>query len=81
MTAWQNEAEDLDVKMATHVKAKSAVEAPKGEASPMGKLRAEVMKLLNTLKTGNVMKGNKVSGNPGAQLTPLSLSYCGHDNH
>ena len=51
-TQWK-EAKDLDAKIATHVKTKSAVE---GETRPMGKLKAEVMKLLSTLEAGNVMK-------------------------
>ena len=50
----------------SHVKAKSAVEAPKGGTSPMGKLKAEVTKLLSTLKAGHVTKANKASGNPRA---------------
>ena len=58
-----NEAEDLNSKVQSHVKAKSAVESPKGETNPMGKLKAEVMKLLNTLKAGNVTKANRVPGN------------------
>ena len=44
----------------------------------MGKLKAEVMKLLSTLKAGNVTKANKVSGNAGSKLRlPLSLSWTG----
>ena len=66
MATQQNEAEDPDAKVHSYIKAKSAVEAPKGETSPMGKLNAEVMKLLSTMKAGNVTKANKASGNPGA---------------
>ena len=61
MDTWQNEAGDPDAKNTYHIKAKSAVEAPNGETSPMGKLKAEIMKLLNTLKASNVTNTNKVS--------------------
>ena len=66
MATWQNDAKNLDAKVLSHVKAKPAVENPKGEASPMGKLKTEVIKWLSTLKAGNVTKENKASVNPGA---------------
>ena len=66
MATQQNEAKDLDAKVHSHIKAKSAVEVPKGETSPIGKLKTQVMKLLSTLKAGNVTKANKISGNPRA---------------
>ena len=62
MATWQNEAEDLDAKVHSHVKAKPAVEAPKGETSPMGKLKAEIMKLFSTLKAGNITKHLEIQG-------------------
>ena len=64
MASQQNEAEDLNAKVHSHVKAKSAVE-PKGETSLIGKLKAKAMKLFSILKAGNVTKANKTSGNPG----------------
>ena len=74
MATQQNEAKDLDAKVHSHIKAKSAVEAPRGETSPMGKLKAEVTELLSTLKAGNVTKANKASGNLGSHSWPPSTT-------
>ena len=71
----KNEAEDLDAKVHSHVKAKSAVKVPKEETSPMGKLKAEALKLLSTLKASNVTNGTRVkkaSENPGVHSQPPS---------
>ena len=40
MASQQNEVKDLDTKITTQVKAKSAVDVPTGETSPMGKLKS-----------------------------------------
>ena len=50
MATQQKEAKDLGVKITTYIRAKSAVEAPKRETCPMGKVKAEVTKSISTFK-------------------------------
>ena len=73
MATLQNEAEDLDVNVHSHMKAKSAIKVPKGETRPIRKLKSEVTKLPSTLKASDVTSGTRAkmaSGNPEVHSRP-----------